>query len=197
MEYDSDKYSAENEARINRLGVLISQARKDRGLTLETFSVLLSSYGVYVKKQAVGKWERGESIPNAYQLLAICHALDIKDGTAFFSGELRKPLNDLGMKKLRDYREDLIASGRYAPVRELPVKYIDMPVSHLRASAGTGSFLDEGGFDTVSVPAASVPEGSSFGIYVSGDSMEPRYCDPSVMGLLSKQLTSCLVRETL
>lgn len=173
-------YNAATEQSANRIGTLISQARKVRGLTLESFSELLSGYGVCVKKQAIGKWERGESIPNGYQLLAVCHALDIENGVLFFSGGRESgELNDIGMKKLRDYREDLIASGRYSPAHAT-VQYIDMPVSHLRASAGTGSFLDDGGFDTVSVPAASVPEGSSFGIYVSGDSMEPRYHDGDI-----------------
>ncbi len=180
MKYDTYSYNAEREAGINRIGALISRVRKQRGLTLESFSALLSAYGVYVKKQALGKWERGESIPNGYQLLAVCHALSIDDGAVFFSGELRPELNDLGMKKLRDYREDLIASGRYSPAPVLSVEYVDMPVSHLRASAGTGSFLDEGGFDAVSVPRSSVPQGSSFGIYVSGDSMEPVYHDGDI-----------------
>ena len=55
-----------------------------------------------------------------------------------------------------------------------------MPVCRLRASAGTGSFLDEGGFENISVIAAQVPAGADFGIYISGDSMEPYYHDGNI-----------------
>ena len=54
---------------------------------------------------------------------------------------------------------------------------IRMPVSLLRTSAGLGSFLDEDRFEEIDVPVSSVPHGARFGVYVSGDSMLPRYQD--------------------
>ena len=56
-----------------------------------------------------------------------------------------------------------------------------MPVSYLPASAGTGVFLDEENFETVSFPEASVPERADFGVRVSGDSMEPVYRDGQIV----------------
>ena len=50
-----------------------------------------------------------------------------------------------------------------------------MPVSELPVSAGLGAFLEGEMFQQIQVPASSVPAGAEFGIYVSGDSMEPRY----------------------
>lgn len=47
--------------------------------------------------------------------LAICHALNLPDVLAFFTEGYAPPLNEAGMEKLRSYRDDLIATGKYAP----------------------------------------------------------------------------------
>ncbi len=75
-------------------------------------------------------------------------------------------------KKVAEYEMDLIASRRYQPDTEEPAKIdcIMMPVS-----AGLGAFLEGEMFQQIQVPASSVPAGAEFGIYISGDSMEPRY----------------------
>ena len=80
-------------------------------------------------------------------------------------------------KKVAEYEMDLIASRRYQPGTEEPAKIdcIMMPVSELPVSAGLGAFLEGEMFQQIQVPASSVPAGTEFGIYVSGDSMEPRY----------------------
>ena len=80
-------------------------------------------------------------------------------------------------KKVAEYEMDLIASRRYQPDAEEPaeIDYIMMPVSELPVSAGLGAFLEGEMFQQIQVPASSVPAGTEFGIYVSGDSMEPRY----------------------
>ncbi len=59
-----------------------------------------------------------------------------------------------------------------------------MPVSALAASAGTGSFLDEGSYELTRVRADEVPEGAAFGVRVSGDSMEPVYHDGQIVWVL-------------
>ena len=86
-------------------------------------------------------------------------------------------MNEVGMKKVAEYKADLIASGKYKPAVKpsTVIKFIEMPVSNLAVSAGTGEFLDEGNFEMVSFPESSVPRGAEFGIRVSGDSMEPVY----------------------
>ena len=80
-------------------------------------------------------------------------------------------------KKVAEYEMDLIASRRYQPDTEEPaeIDYIMMPVSELPVSAGLGAFLEGEMFQQIQVPASGVPAGTEFGIYVSGDSMEPRY----------------------
>ena len=179
------RYNAAREREENIIGQRILRARLDRGISLREFSEELKKYGISIGRQGVGKWECGISVPNGYQLLAICHALGIEDGISYFTGSpaAEDALNQEGLKKLRDYKEDLIASGRYQP--EAPAKnnivYIHMPVSTLPASAGTGAFLEDENFELVSFPENTVPGNADFGVRVSGDSMEPVYHDGQIV----------------
>ena len=176
-------YNAKFDKEDNGIGKRIAAARKLKKITAQQLCDKLEQYGISVSRPALGKWERGESVPSAYQIMAVFFAVDIDDPYTF-SGVERKPavLNEQGLQKLENYKADLIASGKYRPYRpaESKCKIIEMPVCRLRASAGTGSFLDEGGFENVSVIAAQVPAGADFGIYISGDSMEPYYHDGNI-----------------
>jgi len=135
------------------------------------------------RSAGISKWEQRGAV-SGYQLIALCRVLDIEDGLDYFSKEGRPPvLDEVGMAKLEEYRNDLIASGRYKPKKpvEAAIEYVDMPVSCLTATAGTGAFLDEGSFEMVSFPKNSVPDGAEFGVRVSGDSMEPVYHDRQIV----------------
>lgn len=164
--------------RQNLIGRRIARARREAGLNLASFSRMLEEYGVSIKDKGLSKWEQGETVPNAYQMMAVCDALGLRD--LFF--DYTPELNDIGLRKLADYRRDLIASGRYAPMRvQTEIEYVDMPVCRLSVSAGTGMFLDGDDYDTLSFPRDSVPVGASFGLRVSGDSMEPVYHDGQIV----------------
>jgi len=176
-------YNAETEKNNNVVGERIAQALSESGLSKKAFCEKLKAYGLDVGQSAFGKWTKGVHVPNAYQLLAICHALDITEGLSYFTGENVPLLNKAGMDKLRAYRDDLIATGKYKPQTKVTnlIRYIDMPVSNLCVSAGTGAFLDEGNFEMVSFPESEVPEGADFGVRVSGNSMEPVYHDGQIV----------------
>lgn len=59
-------------------------------------------------------------------------------------------LNDESLQKLDEYKMDLIASGRYRPIQKRRMEtYIEMMVSTLAVSAGTGEILDEGQFERI------------------------------------------------
>lgn len=172
-----ERYNAAAEQQLNIVGQKIATARNQAGLSLAKFSTLLEDFGVSVSAAAISKWEVGKSVPSAYQLLAVTQALHTDEDFSYFMKNGSNPeLNAEGMKKLVDYKTDLIASGRYKPARANNIiRFIEMPVSDLAVSAGTGVFLDEGNFEMVSFPEASVPQGADFGLRVSGDSMEPVY----------------------
>lgn len=179
----SSFYDAATEKDVNYVGRQIHTARKDLKISLEQFSQLLAQYGVEITRTALNKWELGKAVPSAYQLLAVCAALHLEDGFDYFVRNTKRPLlNAEGRRKVKEYREDLIASGKYREVPPvLEIRYRDMPVSDLPVSAGTGAFLDEGNFEMVSFPESSIPDGAEFGVRVSGDSMEPVYHDGQIV----------------
>jgi transcriptional regulator with XRE-family HTH domain len=172
-----DLYNAATEQENNIVGQHIAKARNQAGISLAKFSTLLESYGVNVSAAAISKWELGKAVPSAYQLLAVSQALQMEDDLYQYTSTYVPALNEAGMKKVAEYKADLIASGKYKPAVKpsTVIKFIEMPVSNLAVSAGTGEFLDEGNFEMVSFPESSVPRGAEFGIKVSGDSMEPVY----------------------
>ena len=176
-------YNAELERDSNVIGGKIDEARRRAGLSMSEFSELLKIYGVTMSPNGISKWVCGRALPNAYQLVAICHALDLELDLSYFCADYTPLLNDLGQQKLRAYRDDLIATGKYKPQPKVTniLKYIERPVSSLSVSAGTGAFLDEGNFEMISFPENSVPDGAEFGIRVSGDSMEPVYHDGQIV----------------
>ena len=111
-------YNAAKDRECNYIGNQIRAARKSMKLSLEQLSQILMGYGVDIGRVAVNKWEKGISIPSAYQLLAVCAALHLEDGFDYFVSNTKRPLlNAEGRRKVKEYREDLIASGKY---REVP-----------------------------------------------------------------------------
>lgn len=177
------KYNAEAERRANYIGRQLAGARKAKGLTLVGLSQLLEDYGVSVSNVAIHKWEQGASTPNAYQLLALSQALDLGEDMTYFMGSASPALNEEGLRKVAEYRSDLIATGRYTPkvYSDSLIRYIEMPVSDLPVSAGTGTFLEEDRFEMVSFPEHTIPQGADFGVRITGDSMEPVYHDGQIV----------------
>ena len=163
----------------NSLGMKIEQARRDMGILQEDVSKRLASYGVTVSRKSISKWETGLTVPNAHQLIALCHVLGIEDVLGYFG----KPvLNREGFRKLKEYKQDLIASGRYKPDNMGgEIRYIDMPVGILPVAAGVGEYLDSDAFEMLSYPQSAVPQDAEFGVRVSGDSMEPVYHDGQIV----------------
>ncbi len=176
-------YNAVKEKEENVVGRRIAEARKRGGFTLTAFAEYLEGLGVNVTRTAASKWETGETVPNAYQMIAIFSTLGAEDSISSLTGNYIPPLNEKGMAKLEEYKADLIASGKYRPLPKVTsmIRYIEMPVSNLAVSAGTGAFLDEGNFEMVNFPETSVPSGADFGVRVAGDSMEPVYHDGQIV----------------
>lgn len=161
------------------IGAIISARRRERGYNQAELARLLTRAGVPVTNQAVSKWENGSTMPNAAQFLALCRVLEIEDIRGAFMGGgegVLAGLNEEGRRKALDYVQLLRESGRYSPPREEPVPLRCLPLYSLAVSAGTGQFLDGEDYEMVEV-GAEVPEGSNFGVRVSGNSMEPEFHD--------------------
>lgn len=189
-------YNAEQERRENIIGQRIQEVRKAHGVSLEGLSYALRHYGIDMKQTGIGRWESGTVIPNAYQLMALSHIFQIEDPKTFFSESPTDAdaLNEEGLRKVREYKEDLIASGKYRPAPAPAagsnvLKFREMPMSLLPVSAGPGAFLDENNFELRRFPADEIPDGAEFAIRISGDSMEPVYSSGQIIWVqLCKQL---------
>ena len=171
------RYDAKFERSKNVLGERLSAARKQNGLLLKDVSQLVENFGISITVNALSRMETGETVPNAYQLIALCFVYGIMNIPAL-TEDYQPELNEAGMKKLREYKEDLIATGKYSPAPKrvyAAIEYIEMPTAYMGASAGSGLYLDGNDFETKSYPKNSVPEEADFAMHVTGDSMEPTY----------------------
>lgn len=187
----------------NRIGRGLQSARKALGITQSDVCRSLAGMGFSLTAAGLSRWESGASTPNPYQLLALCELYGISDPTSALLGRpgatksttslprIRR-LNAEGLRKLRDYEEDLVASGRYLPVHtsqseataaDVPsniVPFVTKPmrIYDLRVSAGRGvQLLDEEDYEEVDFPEDEVPAQADFGLYVYGDSMQPEFQD--------------------
>ncbi len=175
-------YDAGKARERNEIGEIIKELRRSEKMSLKEFTIELEKRGVITSVSAVSKWELGQTLPNAYQLLAVFDCFGIADPAAYFAGT--NLLNELGLRKAAEYKNDLIASGRYAPessLKQAEIIYIRMPVSLLPASAGTGDILNEEMFEYRTFPADEVPDGADFAVRVDGDSMSPEYEDGQII----------------
>ena len=161
------------------IGQLLSQRRRELEINQTELAEAMSLRGFPVTNQAVSKWEKGATLPNAKQFLALCEILEIDDvrgefscgSEGIFAGLCRE-----GRRLALDYVQLLRDSGRYANRREEPAYIRSLPLYSLAVSAGTGQFLDGEDYEMVEV-GAEVPDGANFGVRVAGDSMEPAFHD--------------------
>lgn len=163
---------------MNDLGKTIAKHRKEHKIKQSELALKLEYYDIFVKPNTVSAWESGLSIPNSKQLLAICEILNIYDiYTEFVSPNPINPfrnLNETGVAKVMDYIHLLEKSGEYKTADIIPIHILrERKVFYTTVSAGTGSFLDGEDYEIYTSP--DIPEEASFGVYVSGNSMEPRY----------------------
>lgn len=163
---------------MNDLGKTIAKHRKEHKIKQSELALKLEYYDIFVKPNTVSAWESGLSIPNSKQLLAICEILNIYDiYTEFVNPNPINPfrnLNETGVAKVMDYIHLLEKSGEYKTSDIIPIHILrERKVFYTTVSAGTGSFLDGEDYEMYTSP--DIPEEASFGVYVSGDSMEPRY----------------------
>lgn len=158
----------------NLIGRLLAEARTAGGMTLGEVCRRLRMYDLHITVSGLSRWERGERTPTAYQMMALCQALDIPNPLGIYTEEL----NDAGLQKLLACRSALAASDEYRKER---VRYIDIRLYDIAVSAGPGSFLDSDDYELLRVPDTAVPAGTDFALRVSGCSMEPVYQDGQIL----------------
>ena len=175
----------------NILGKKIAEARNAAQISQRELSEKFLGHSIKVSAAAISKWEKGDSMPNPYQLFALCYILKIDNMLDYFTGGIPEAcdytpeLNQQGLNLLHLFKDALISSGQYAPKSrravsspepEIPMRIFDKP-----AAAGPGNSFLDGSYQMINVPANSIPEGAEFGVRVSGISMLPRYVDKQIV----------------
>ena len=120
------KYNMEAEKSLNAIGSRIKEARKAKDYSLDDLRGVLEGCGVKVSRYAINKWETGETVPSAYQLIAICNALDLTEHVSYFMDRYMPELNAEGLKKIQDYKKvrEKLVSCEAGPVN-MPTKHGD------------------------------------------------------------------------
>ena len=120
-------YDAKSAHGENYVGRQIRAARKARGLTIPALAEKLSEYKVSVTRHGVTKWETGGAVPNAYQLVALCCALELKDGFPFFTGWIGLPPGGTGPLRPSQRRKASFPCGRCGSCGILPHLPVRVP----------------------------------------------------------------------
>ena len=165
---------------MKNIGEVIAVHRRNKRISQMDLASKLEKYGIHIKNSAISAWEKRSSNPSADTFLALCEILGINDIYTEFIGENPndpfKDLNDEGIAKALDYIELLKKSGDYRKRSAEIIKLMPrlMKVAMVSASAGTGNFIDDENFEDVEI-FTHVPRKASFGVYLDGDSMEPKF----------------------
>lgn len=165
---------------MKNIGETLAKHRKNKHLSQIDIADKLQDYGICVKNAAVSSWEKNNNTPTAAQLLALCEILEITDIYSEFIGENPyDPFRDLseeGKEKALEYIELLKKSGDYKvkTAEIITFKPRIMKVALMPTSAGTGNFLQDENFEEKEI-YGDVPKCADFGVYLDGDSMEPRF----------------------
>ena len=139
---------------------------------------------VGVSKSAVSHWLAGDNSPNIEVLAKICQIYDVKmsdilsDKTEFSYYEKQhikkyRTLDEYGKKAI----DNLLDTEYERCQNENKIRVLQLPMSELKASAGTGNWLEDNTYNTVEVADTTSARKADLIIEVSGDSMEPTYSD--------------------
>ena len=87
-----------------------------------------------------------------------------------------------------DYINLLHASGMYEKQTAKIIPFRSIDIFENAVSAGTGNFLVDGPKETVRIDESILPEDTTFGVRISGDSMEPEFTMVRLHGYYNRNL---------
>jgi len=189
----------------------LKKARIASGYSVKEAIEAFHTYGVEISEKTLYGWERGIRTPDADVFLSLCRAYQIDSISAFLNGESSQPsapemvrkydaLDEHGQRlvsmvldeefsrmhsvaQIADARRTGSDDGKGQKTRRRMVSFW---VSEQSAAAGTGTYLGGDAFIRREIPEDFLPTGASFGVPVSGNSMEPKYFDGDLL-LINKQ----------
>ena len=91
-------------------------------------------------------------------------------------------------KKAMDYIHLLHASGMYEKQTAKIIPFRSIDIFENAVSAGTGNFLVDGPKETVCIDESILPEDTTFGVRISGDSMDLSFLMVRLHGYYNRNL---------
>ena len=151
----------------------------------------LAKEGVTISYKAISNWERNLAEPSVTIFYKVCRILGITNMyEAYFGVNPADPfssLTDEGREKAMDYINLLHASGMYEKQTAKIIPFRSIDIFENAVSAGTGNFLVDGPKETVCIDESILPEDTTFGVRISGDSMEPEFHDGQIAWVLQQE----------
>lgn len=180
---------------MNSVGEIIATNRKRLGWSQTELAERLQGEGFNLTNKAISKWEKNDTEPSVTIFLTLCRIMGVTDiYEAYFGSNpdsLVNGLNTAGREKVLDYIELLHDSGKYkSHVCEILPFTRSIDVYETPVSAGTGNMFLDGSKATVNINSSVIPNEASYGVIVSGDSMEPEFHSGEI-AWVSQQDTLC------
>lgn len=174
------------------IGEMIAVNRKKKGYSQADLADALNQAGIKATFKSVSNWERNLAEPSVSTFFQICKILDITNMyEAYFGVNPSDPLSflsDEGKEKALDYIHLLHASGQYEKkICKILTFSRQIDIFENAVSAGTGNFLTDGPKETITIEDNTlIPENATFGVRISGDSMEPQFEDGQIAWVLQQ-----------
>ena len=163
---------------------------KERREELKITQVELSKM-VGVSKGSIGNYESGVSAPNEKILYKLFSALKCdanylyQDDLQVISNENELKISVLEKNHIKKYRtldeygkkavDDLLDNEYERCQEEKKIEVIQLPMSELKVSAGTGSWIEDNRYGTIEVVDTPESRKADLVIEINGNSMEPTY----------------------
>ena len=165
---------------MHTIGEIISTYRKQKGLSQTQLSSMLKHEGFDITNKGISKWENGQTEPTAAAFLSVCRLLNISDPLSeYFANNPNNPfngLNESGKQKALEFIDILHATNMYESENNKIIsirRLID--IYENAVSAGPGNFLVDGPKETIDIDEKLIPDNTSFGVRICGNSMEPEF----------------------
>lgn len=144
---------------MRTVDIIIPEYRKAANISQSELANRLTAIGYPTTNKMISSWEKGTSIPNANQYLAICEVLKINNYSV-------ADLTLEGQYKVQDYINTLMQIDKYR------IHKRQLPYYSVAVSAGTGEYIEDCDYEMITV-GDEVPLIADYGVHIAGDSMEP------------------------
>lgn len=152
----------------------------------------MTANGNAVSNATISKWEKGLSMPDMDEFLALCKIYQVDDIQQTFTGisvnseDLLNGLNYTGRQHAKEILNVLHHNPMFTATEPTRKQHRYIKLYDLPALAGAGVYLNGDSYEKIMVDD-TVPDCADFAIRVSGDSMKPRFVDRQIVFVMEQQ----------